>query len=567
FFWALAHQQFSGRLVLSAKSREYWVRFNRGQILDAHSPELSDSLAKLAAKSGLASSSQLSQFLMAKKREPDSDDSGLLMNIAKLSAVQLAKLEVHRIAQSAARTFALPDAQFVCYAEQATPQAGVITVEYVLFQGLRKHYDEARLLAELGALSNRSFRLAADANLATFGFGHESESVLDRLRGQPTTAKTLVQEGRGDRQLLLTILYALWATGMLELEGAEPEPVRISKTIPLDKAAAQAVAEVEAEQAARKVKPTPPRPMKRVDPRELRDSPDAIPEWSRPAPTVPIERPDAARSIAQAATQPEPAELSREQVRQRASKVKVKSARVDPKELAQLVRDKLALLSRGANHYQLLDIQRGASASDMQAAYFKLAKKLHPDRIKGAAVAVDPEEAQKMFARINQAFTTLTDAKKREHYHKIMEAGGELAYRKKQEADEAAARRIIEAEENFLTGEMAIRRGQYKVALEQFEQAMAKNPQEGEHHAYYGWSLWMNAADKDSIYDDVRAILTRALKLSPKCAPAHFFIGQIAKHKKDYPAAVRFFKKTLELDRNHSDAQTELRLMRSRGLG
>ena len=32
---------------------------------------------------------------MAKKRHPDADDSELLMNIAKLSAVQLAKLEIH----------------------------------------------------------------------------------------------------------------------------------------------------------------------------------------------------------------------------------------------------------------------------------------------------------------------------------------------------------------------------------------------------------------------------------------------------------------------------------------
>lgn len=59
--------------------------------------------------------------------------------------------------------------------------------------------------------------------------------------------------------------------------------------------------------------------------------------------------------------------------------------------------------------YGLLDLDRNASSADIKKAYFKLAKKYHPD--------VNPSaEAKEKFSKINNAYETLNDDNKRRVY-------------------------------------------------------------------------------------------------------------------------------------------------------
>ena len=61
------------------------------------------------------------------------------------------------------------------------------------------------------------------------------------------------------------------------------------------------------------------------------------------------------------------------------------------------------------DYYGLLGLDRNASQSEVKKAYFQLAKKYHPD--------VNPgEEAKEKFAKINNAYETLSDEGKRRVY-------------------------------------------------------------------------------------------------------------------------------------------------------
>src|ERR1044071_2501595 len=60
--------------------------------------------------------------------------------------------------------------------------------------------------------------------------------------------------------------------------------------------------------------------------------------------------------------------------------------------------------------YQVLGVQRNASAADVKSAFRKLAKKLHPDANKH-----DPKAASR-FAEINAAYEILGDGKKRKAF-------------------------------------------------------------------------------------------------------------------------------------------------------
>ena len=69
------------------------------------------------------------------------------------------------------------------------------------------------------------------------------------------------------------------------------------------------------------------------------------------------------------------------------------------------------------NYYDILGVDKTASQSEIKTAYFKLAKKYHPD------VNKDPEAAPK-FKEINEAYSCLGDEEKRKNYDQFGNAEG-----------------------------------------------------------------------------------------------------------------------------------------------
>mmetsp|Transcript_45373 Transcript_45373/g.107612 ORF Transcript_45373/g.107612 Transcript_45373/m.107612 type:complete len:171 (+) Transcript_45373:3-515(+) len=65
-----------------------------------------------------------------------------------------------------------------------------------------------------------------------------------------------------------------------------------------------------------------------------------------------------------------------------------------------------------ADHYQVLGLQRTATAKDVKVAFLKLAQKHHPDVVS----PVERVQAEKKFKQINEAYQVLGDAVKRRDY-------------------------------------------------------------------------------------------------------------------------------------------------------
>ena len=69
------------------------------------------------------------------------------------------------------------------------------------------------------------------------------------------------------------------------------------------------------------------------------------------------------------------------------------------------------------DYYEVLGLQKGASAEEIKKAFRKMAMKYHPDR------NPDDKDAEEKFKEVNEAYAVLSDPEKKEKYDKFGHAG------------------------------------------------------------------------------------------------------------------------------------------------
>jgi molecular chaperone DnaJ len=74
------------------------------------------------------------------------------------------------------------------------------------------------------------------------------------------------------------------------------------------------------------------------------------------------------------------------------------------------------------DYYEVLGLKRGAGVNEIKGAYRKLARKYHPDLNPGN------KEAEEKFKEINEAYSVLSDPKKKENYDKYGQAEGPTGF-------------------------------------------------------------------------------------------------------------------------------------------
>lgn len=80
------------------------------------------------------------------------------------------------------------------------------------------------------------------------------------------------------------------------------------------------------------------------------------------------------------------------------------------------IQTKKTCLSMAQDYYQILGVDKGASAEQLKKAYYKLAKEYHPDRKPG------DKAAEKKFKEISSAYDVLSDPQKRAAYDQFGES-------------------------------------------------------------------------------------------------------------------------------------------------
>jgi tetratricopeptide (TPR) repeat protein len=229
-----------------------------------------------------------------------------------------------------------------------------------------------------------------------------------------------------------------------------------------------------------------------------------------------------------------------------------------------LIAQRLKLLDQGADHYQLLGIATDASTEAIRRAYFALARQLHPDRLAALGIADDGRHAQRLFAQINTGFAVLSDPLRRTAYTDVLRRGGESAIRAEEARAEQLARRVLDAEDAFRRGELALRRDQPALAVVDLSQAVELNPDEDDYHALLAWAKFCAAPDKHAVAALTRQQLEQASARTPHAVTARFYLGRVERMLGRDQIAAGLFRDVLADAPGHTEAAAELRVLESR---
>ena len=132
------------------------------------------------------------------------------------------------------------------------------------------------------------------------------------------------------------------------------------------------------------------------------------------------------------------------------------------------------------NLFEVLGIDESATAPEVQKAYLALAKKWHPDRL---PKSLDDHKAKvaKVFAKVNEAYQTLSDEQKRQEYVDLVKHGGGTS------RDRELIERAMDAGLVFQKGEVMFKKGEYAQAEALVHQAMQADPENLEYRAMLAW--------------------------------------------------------------------------------
>jgi curved DNA-binding protein CbpA len=204
-------------------------------------------------------------------------------------------------------------------------------------------------------------------------------------------------------------------------------------------------------------------------------------------------------------------------------------------------------------HYDLLNVPKGAPRTDIQAAYYGLVKRFHPDRLP-LALAPLARVAQMLFDRLTEANTVLGDEKARAMYDEAVAGGGGTR------AADRAMRHVLESTLEFQKAEVLARRRDYPQAMQLLRSALGKNPDDPDYHALHAWLLHLMNPSTPAPFDEMLRSLDRALKLNPRHERAHYYKGVVLKRLNRNGEAVKHFRAAAEINPHNVDAAREVRL-------
>jgi curved DNA-binding protein CbpA len=239
------------------------------------------------------------------------------------------------------------------------------------------------------------------------------------------------------------------------------------------------------------------------------------------------------------------------------------SAEPDPREEI----DELFARAGVDNHYEVIGIAHNASVAEIKRAYYALARRFHPDRFRRAADVATLSRIEGAFARIAQAYETLSDARARATYDSklasrpaqppratVRRDAKPVADHKPRSTADTAQDAPQNAEESFQLGLTAMQKGDVVKSIPHFREAVRLAPQQARYHALYGRALMTDAHARRQAETELR----QAVALDPNNASYRVTLAQLYLAVGLQHRAESELERALALDPRHAPARQML---------
>jgi tetratricopeptide (TPR) repeat protein len=423
---------------------------------------------------------------------------------------------------------------------------------------LRQSPPSSHIDAALERVAASPLRLARTAQLARLSLDREESAAVELLRVRPLRIDELaVTSGLGSAQTRL-LAYLLLVTKQVDVlrpgpsRPSEVPPSSLTTPVPPPRPREPSVAS-----SPPPLRSPPPPPRSPVPPPSGSmppARPAAPPSSLRPAPrfTMPPSMPQPSRPPSPP-TSPPPQSAQRS-----VPPPPPKSLSPELLERWTEIIDRAATIDR-ADYFTMLEIARDATHSDVEAAFYAQAKRWHPDRLPPELAPVRVP-CSRVFARMSEAHATLADDEQRARYMKLVAEGSGSP-----EMQETLAK-VVEAATAFQKAEVCFRRNDLVQAETLCRKALDLDPTQPDYHALLAWLIALKP--ESQTVEKTKAsiqILERAIGMSERCEKAFFYRAMLYKRLGKGDAAVRDFKRVVNLNPRNIDAAREVRLYRMRG--
>jgi len=238
-----------------------------------------------------------------------------------------------------------------------------------------------------------------------------------------------------------------------------------------------------------------------------------------------------------------------------------------------------ARLSQAKNYYEVIDLPPTAKASEIKDAYYALARRYHPDRFHLQSATSMHAKISSAFARITQAYETLTDPSARTSYDSTLKRSKQYSesLRKPSATDallagaealnlnlDSSETTVGDAEYNFREGVGALQQGRLSAAVTHLASASHQDPTQARYRAYYGRALGASETTRRVAETEIQA----AVKLEPGNAVYRTMLAELYYDLKCHRRAQTELDRALAIDPNNTSARALLRkLEKSRKVG
>jgi tetratricopeptide (TPR) repeat protein len=214
-----------------------------------------------------------------------------------------------------------------------------------------------------------------------------------------------------------------------------------------------------------------------------------------------------------------------------------------------------------STYYELLEVHPDRLDEKTVLQQFRLkARDWHADRF--SAVELDAglrRKVQEIFAALNTAQQTLSNADKRADYDFKLQAGDQNI------------ENIIDAEGAFRRGKNMLQTGSYKGAHEQFKRAVELHPDETEYKAHYLYTEYLQIPKNDAGVtqnrprtNEIRKALDEISAAKPEDDAVLTFLGVVCLGLEQQSKAKNLFNEALQHNPRNVEAKRQVRLIAMR---